>query len=145
MEFALVTPAFFLTLVAVFEFALQLTAELALNIGALGGSRYAITGATPTSGTREQAIRNAVLSAAGGMLKDAKLTIATTSYASPAAYAANFLTGNGSVSGPGASGQFVVYTLTYVQDFVTGLPVSSALAASMKTHTATVLVQNEPY
>ena len=82
------------------------------------------------------------------MLNPSRMTVSAASYGGPSSYAA----GAGKVAGSnGSAGSIVVYTVTYTQPFLTGIPAlltslapSSGLGASL-THTATVVVQNEPY
>jgi Flp pilus assembly protein TadG len=140
LEFAIVAPGLFFIIFMMVELGWQLTVDLALNLGAISGSRYGVTGVGYTAGSRDASILGAVLGASGGILQSSRLTLADTSYTSAASYAAS----GAATSGPGGSGQFVVYTLTYQQPFLTGLP-GMVLGRSSLTHTAVVLVQNEPF
>ncbi len=149
LEFAIVGPVFIIVLLMVFEFAMQLAVDLALNYGTGAAARYAVTGAvTGTSGsqgsnnTNNIAIRNIIVSSTGGLLNPNRVMVTATSYANPSSYAA----GTGQVSGSnGSSGSVVVYSITYNQPFMTGLPTLVGSTTTSITHQATVIVQNEPY
>jgi len=142
-------------MLAMFDFAYQLAIDLALNYGTTAAARYASTGAVKgtvgTNGnnaTNNAAISTFIANSTGGFLKSSLISVTATSYGSPSSYAA----GSGGSSGSnGSSGSVVVYTITYTQPFLTGLPTfmarifhSSALGSGI-THQATVVVQNEPY
>lgn len=149
LEFAIVGPVFIAALLMAFDFAVQLAVDLALNYGTSAAARYAITGAvTGTSGssgsnaTNDATIRNLIVSSTGGLLDPSRVMVTATSYANPSSYAA----GAGKVSGSnGYSGSVVVYSITYTQPFLTGLPTLLASTSSSITHQTTVVVQNEPY
>ena len=149
LEFAIIGPIFFVVLLMIFEFAVQLAVDLALNFGTASAARYAITGAvTGTSGsqgsnaTNDAAIRNVIVSSTGGLLASSRVMVTASSYASPASYAA----GTSGVSGSnGSSGSIVVYSVTYNQPFLTGLPALVGSTTTSIVHHATVIVQNEPY
>lgn len=140
LEFAIVGPAFILLLFAVLETAWQLTVDLALNIGVIAGSRYAITGAGYTTGARDGTILSTIVSASGGILNPANLTLTSQAYSSPISYGA----GGSAVASTGSSGQLVLYTVSYTQSFLTGLP-AAVLGHGAITHTASLIVQNEPF
>ena len=155
VEFAIVGPAFLLVLLAVFDFAYQLAVDLALNYGTTAAARYASTGAVQgtagangSNATNNSAISTYIANSTGGFLNASLINVTATSYGSPSSYVA----GTGASSGSnGSSSSIVVYTVTYPQPFLTGLPGlmaalfhSSSLSGGI-THTATVVVQNEPY
>ncbi len=149
LEFAIIGPVFIVVVLMVFDFAVQLAVDLALNYGTAAAARYAITGAvTGTNGskgsndTNDAAIRSIIVSSTGGLLVSSRVVITATSYSGPASYAA----GTGQVSGSnGASGSVVVYSVTYDQPFLTALPAMVASTGTSIVHHATVIVQNEPY
>ena len=140
VEFAFVAPVLVLLLMLVVEVGWQLAIDMALNIGVTSASRYGITGLGMTEKTRDGTITSSAVTIAGGLLDPAYLTTTTKSYTTPAVYAAG-----GAASGTtGASGQFVVYTYTYRANFLTGFP-AAIVGSTYFTHTATALVQNEPF
>ena len=149
LEFALIGPVFIIVLLMAFEFAIQLAVDLALSYGAGAAARYAVTGAvTGTNGskgsnsTNDTTIRNIIVSSTGGLLNPSRVNVSATSYANPSNYAA----GTGKTSGSnGFSGSMVVYSITYNQPFLTGLPTMVGSGTTSITHQATVIVQNEPY
>ena len=140
MEFAVVGPTFVLLFFLVIETAWQLTVDLALNIGVIAGSRYAITGTGYAAGTRDSTILSTIISASAGILIPANLSLASQAYASPTSYGA----GGSAVASTGSSGQLVIYTVSYQQSFLTGLP-ATVLGYGSIAHTATLIVQNEPF
>jgi Flp pilus assembly protein TadG len=149
LEFAIVGPVFIVVLLMAFDFAVQLAVDLALNYGTAAAARYAITGAVSgTSGsngsnaTNNTTIRNIIASSTGNLLDSSRIMVTATSYANPTSYAA----GNGKVSGSnGVSGSVVVYSITYTQPFLTGVPALVASTRTSITHQTTMIVQNEPY
>lgn len=140
LEFAVVGPAFVLLLFIIIETAWQLTVDLALNIGVIAGSRYAITGADYAAGTRDSTILSTIISTSAGILIPANLSLTSQAYASPISYGA----GGSAVASTGSSGQLVIYTVSYQQSFLTGFP-AAVLGYSSVAHTATLIVQNEPF
>lgn len=141
LEFALVGPVLVFLVVMIVELSWQLTTDLALNLGAIIGSRYGTIGSgADANGSRDASVRNAVISIAGGVLQSSQLTLTDQNYANAQAYA----TGGSSTGGSGATGTFVVYSLSYQQPFLTGIP-SLFLSGTSITHTTTVVVQNEPF
>jgi Flp pilus assembly protein TadG len=155
LEFAFVAPVFIVMLLMVFEFGFQLAVDLALNFGTTSAARYASTGAVTgtvgtngSNGTNDAAIRSVIVSSTGGWLNPSRFVISATSYGNPA----NYVAGTGGASGSnGSSGSVVVYSITYNQPFLTGLPALVARLASPSpigtsiAHHTTVVVQNEPY
>lgn len=140
LEFAVVGPAFLLLFFIVIEMAWQLTVDLALNFGVIAGSRYAITGAGYAAGTRDSTILSTIISASGGTLIPANLSLTSQAYTSPLSYGAR----GSAVASTGSSGQLVIYTVSYEQTFLTGLP-AAVLGHGSIVHTATLIVQNEPF
>lgn len=158
LEFAIVAPAFLVIALGIIEIGMQGAVSAALNIGTRSASRLGSTGTVGASGTngavatdaaRQTAIRSAVLSASGGLLQDARLTVTQQAYET----VANAAAGQNAASGPGGAGRFVRYTLTYQQPSCAGdwskifmglLGTSSALPAVF-VHTSTILVTNEPF
>ena len=140
MEFAVVGPAFVLLFFIVIETAWQLTIDLALSIGVIAGSRYAITGADYAAGTRDSTILSTIIAASAGILIPANLSLTSQAYAGPISYGA----GGSAVASTGSSGQLVIYTVSYQQSFFTKLP-ATVLGYGSITHTATLIVQNEPF
>lgn len=151
LEFAIIGPVFITLLLMVFEFAVQLAVDLALNFGTASAARYAITGAVSgtngslgSNATNDAAIRTVIVSSTGGLLASSRVMVTATSYADPASYAA----GAGQVSGSnGASGNIVVYSVSYDQPFLFLSALRGGVSGSSYsiTHQATVIVQNEPY
>ena len=147
IEFAFLAPIVIILLSMVVEVGIQSTVAAALDYGARRASRLGITGALIPNGpvasdsAREAAVRQAVLSATGGLLVDSRLTITQSSFASVAAASS----GTGAVSGPGGSGQVVRYDLSYVQPLIIGNLFATLLHRTEFNHRSTVLVINEPY
>ena len=129
------------------EFGFQAAVASALDFGARSAGRAGITGTKDVTGTaasaadRASAVRAAVLHGTGDFLQDGQLTISVQSYGSIADEAAN----KNGASGNGASGQYVVYSLTYVQPPFTGTFIAGLIGKSSFTYTSTVLVTNEPF
>ncbi len=158
IEFAVLAPVFLLMALGVIEIGMQGAVSAALDIGTRSASRLGSTGTIGASGvngavasdaSRQTAIRSAVISASGGLLQDSRLTITQQAYSTVADAAA----GQNAASGPGGSGRFVRYTLTYQQpsyagdwsQILTSLFGSSSAIPAVFVHTSTVLVTNEPF
>lgn len=140
LEFGMIGPIFIIMIMLMIETAWQLTVEMALNIGVIVGSRYSITGTGYTSGTRDTAITNALLSISGGILNQSNLSYTSQAYTSPASYAS----GGAFTSSNGSSGQIVLYKVTYKQSFFTTFP-SMILGYSFLNHSVTIIAKNEPF
>ncbi len=155
LEMGMIGPVFVLLLLLLLDMGYQLTVDIAVQYGTGAAARYAITGSvTGTAGTNgSNATNNStigamVVSASGGFLDPANLVVTSTSYTTPAAYAAG---GTATPNSNGYSGSLVIYTVTYTAPYLTGLPrlvaalTNSSTLATGITHTANVAVQNEPY
>lgn len=146
LEFAVVGSAFTALLLLSIELGWQLVIDAALAAGARVASRFGTTGATVPSGmtpppaSRADAIQRLVITASGGVLLPTRLAVSEMTYPN---WSAIGQTGAGT-AGAGAAGQIVQYTVRYTQPWLT--PLAAALAgSSAMTHTATVVVLNEPF
>ena len=137
---AIVAPVYFLLLMLMFEVGYQLLIDLALNIAVAAGSRYGITGQGYSAGTRDGGILNTGVAITAGLINPSNLTFSVASYSTPASYAS----GGSATASTGQSSQVVLYTCYYKAYFFTGFA-TSIMHAQYLTHTATFLVQNEPF
>jgi Flp pilus assembly protein TadG len=140
VEFAVVGSVFVMVLLLVFETGWQMAADAALHYGALAAARFGVTGQPGTANNRNTSILDTVLNVTGGVLTANNLSLTMTSYNGLSTVGE---TGQGT-SGGGGSGQFVQYTVTYQQPLLTPLAALIVNASSI-THTATIVVQNEPF
>nr|WP_256366952.1 TadE/TadG family type IV pilus assembly protein [Acidisphaera sp. L21] len=140
VEMAIIGPAFMLMLMLTLELGYQLTIDMALNIGVGAGSRYGITGQGSADGSRDSTILSTATSITSGLIDPTQLTVTMASYLTPAAFASS----GTKATTTGASSNFVVYTYSYKAYFITGFP-AAILGTTYLTHTATVVVQNEPF
>jgi Flp pilus assembly protein TadG len=136
----IIGPIFFLLLMLIFEVGYQLAVDMALNIGVTAGSRYGITGQGYSNNTRDSTIISTAGAIASGLIDTSKLTVTMASYLTPAAFASN----GTKTTSTGGSSNFVVYTYSYKAYYITGFP-TMITGSSFITHTATVVVQNEPF
>ncbi len=152
-EFALIAIPFFVLILAVMEAGWQLATGAALDHAALRASRYGMTGANtpPSRQTQNQGnnlptcrsgnIRWMLSRATGGLIRNnSNLVVTTTNWSGVGA------SGSGSgTSGAGAGGQIVSYTVTFRQPFITGGLGRLLWGTDAFTHTAYLLVKNEPF
>ncbi|MBB5690657.1 pilus assembly protein [Roseomonas alkaliterrae] len=150
-EFAIIAIPFFITVIATIEAAWQLATGMALDHAALRASRYGVTGSNsppalviqgqqsvPTC--RSQNIAWMITRSTGGMLTPSNLTVETRTWSG----VSGAEQGTGS-PGAGAAGQIVSYRLTYRQPFVTGIVAANLWGGTEFTHTAFLIVKNEPF
>jgi TadE-like protein len=74
VEFALTANAFLLLVFLLFETAWMMTIEMAMNDAAQEASRLGSLGTLPATGSREDAIKDAIVTRAAGLLASANLT-----------------------------------------------------------------------
>ena len=146
LEFALAAVPFIILLIGIIELALQYTTAAALDAAVLRASRFGVTGQATATGEpgqytcRSQTIAWVITSSFGGFLKPQNLTVSTAAYGNAAD-----LSGGIPVAGAGTGGQIVRYTVTYTQPFLTGAWINLIGGAAALTHTATIVVKNEPF
>lgn len=148
MEFALVAPALLALVWLLIECGMQLATQAALDYGARQASRFGMTGAAvPPSlaaesppPTRAQAIVQLVVQAGGGLINASRLNVTVQSYAGFGSVGQS----GSATAGPGGSGSVVQYQLSYLQPYFTSYA-AAVIGAAFQLHTASVLVQNEPY
>jgi hypothetical protein len=146
-EFVVVLFAMCLFALVLIETSLQLLTMAALDYGLREASRFGITGAAyPPSmassppASRSAAIVDIVSYFSAGLINPSYLTVTLTAYPSFTAMTA----GTGGVTGPGTASQVVVYNVSYQQFFLTSIA-ASIIGLPYLTHTATTVVQNEPF
>ena len=137
---AVVGSVFMVLVMLMFDLGYQLVIDMALNIAVVSGSRYGVTGQGYTAGARDNSILSAATNIASGLINPSNLVVTMASYATPASFAA----GGTKTTTTGASSQFVVYTYSYKAYYLTGFP-AAITGSSYVTHTATSMVQNEPF
>ena len=148
LEFGLIASGLVLLMIAIIESALQIATGAALDWAALRASRFGITGAQtvrnqPPTGVptcRSAMIPWLVTYATNGFLQSANLTVTSSIYSG----LSGGRSGTGGSSGAGSGGAIVGYTLTYNRPFITPLA-TALLGRSQFTHTARLLVKNEPF
>jgi Flp pilus assembly pilin Flp len=167
VEFALVATAFFMMLIAVFEYSYVLFIGASLESAVLTASRYGITGSTEEGVTREDIIRDIILERTLNLLPVEDMTITTKVYqrfdqigqAEPFTDSNNNgvrdegeaftdVNGNGvwdddmGLAGLGGPGDIVLYTVEYTAGALTDLftPILGQIQ-----HRAAVAVRNEPF
>lgn len=145
LEFAIVGPAFIFFVFAMIDAMWMLTIELAMNEGVHEAGRLGSLGNTPSSGTREAAIKNLLVQRGAGMLDATKLTVTMTTFGSgnPRDYATRTGTTT-TATGAGLTRQLVQYQVAYVQPLITPIGIAYNGGTTV-THTATIVVQNEPF
>lgn len=149
LEFGLIGPAALALLLMTFDFGYQLAVDMALQFGTASAARYGITGAVSgAAANNASTVGTMIVSNSGNLLNSANLTVSASAYSSATSYAAN---GAATSNNFGGSSSVVIYSVTYVAPFLTGVPyllaklVPSGNFGTSITHKATVVVQNEPY
>lgn len=146
LEFALVAWPFLLLVFLTFEATWAMTIELALNDAVQEASRLGSLGTLPSSGTREDSIKNAIVTRAAGLLDSNNLFITMSSYGTASQWSDNRNNKNVSpTAGAGSSRWLVQYVVTYTQPVLTLLGSSKLGGATSIVHSMTIMVQNEPF
>ena len=170
VEFGLIAPVLMLFIMGVVELGLLLTAQTILDNAAFAASRVGKTGYSTATSTQQSLILAAVRKAASGYLDPSRLSMTSKAYSdygnvgqpepftdknnngvwnSGESY--TDVNGNGSwdkdqgTSGNGASGQIVVYTVTY--DWRLFTPMLSKLIGTngVVALSSRIVVKNEPF
>lgn len=142
IEFGIIAPVMIVLMIMVMELGIQLMVGAMLDYGVRMSSRWGVTGeAAPAGRTREQHIQSLITGASGDFLQAARLNLTVSSYG---AWPANGGLAGAGTRGAGAASTVVTYTATYRQPYMTGLPASLGMPASVLHRTATI-VNNEPY
>jgi len=167
LEFALVSPVFFILLIGVFDLSILLFLMLTLESAALDAARFGSTGAAPEGATRDERIRQIVHAATMGLLDDKNLVIRTLVYDSYEDVAAaewlfdingdgtynpgetfDDVNGNGvwdgdaGAPGSGAPNEIVVYRVSAQYRLIT--PLMDDLVGAIPIRSA-VPIRNEPF
>jgi Flp pilus assembly protein TadG len=151
IEFALISPAFLLLLIGIFEmgtfFYLQATLDLAL----LNASRFGRTGQAVTGQTPQQTVAGLVSLYTFNLVDPTKLTLTATPYPNFASVPTNSQVIsqklNNGTQNFGTANQVVLYTLTYQWTFYTHL-IGDLIAPNTQgkvTIITSTIVQNEPF
>jgi Flp pilus assembly protein TadG len=145
VEFGMLGAAFLAIMVGVVEISWQLTVASALERATLRASRFGVTGqatrpGVPASNTcRSQTINWLVAESSGRILTAERLSVQTEAYSSPSGM------GGDGAAGAGSGGQVALYSVTYVQPFLTGTWLTLIGGPEAITHTTTIVVKNEPF
>lgn len=144
LEFALVVNFFVLFVFLMFEASWMMTVEGAMNDAAREASRLGSLGILPAKGSREDAIKDAMVKHASGLLASNYLVVTMQSYGSTYNYGHHAADAT-QTSGAGSSRQLVQYVVTYSQPLLTPFA-SMALGGQQSfNHSITLMVQNEPF
>ena len=146
IEFALISPVFFLLFMGIFEIAAIMLVRTSLEGAILDVSRFGRTGSVVTGQTAQATATDIVDQYTFGLVNPANLVLTVTPYAS---FAAMPTVANAPTTGTqnfGAANQDVLYTLSYNWTFFTPL-VGKFLSTNGTsiTLTASAVVENEPF
>jgi len=148
VEFALISTAFCLILMGIFEVGAILLVQTTLETVVLQVSRYGRTGSTVTGQTSTQVAQGLVNQYSVGLVNPAKVVLTVTPYASFAAMPTNAQVvsggGNTGVQNFGTASQPVLYTATYNWNFFTPLIGKLFSSTGSITLIASAIVENEP-
>jgi len=146
IEFALVSPAFFLLLMGIFEVGAVMLVKSSLETAILQVSRYGRTGDTVTGQTSQQTALSLATQYSFGLVDPSQLVLTVTPYANFAAIPPVAQAPNNGTQNFGGTSQPVLYTLSYNWKFFTPL-VGKLLApnGTSITLTASTVVENEPF
>jgi Flp pilus assembly protein TadG len=145
VEFAMIMGPFLALFVGVVEISWQLTVASALERATLRASRFGVTGQATRAGVpatstcRSQTINWIVAESSGRILDAERLTVRTEAFGSASGM------GGASAAGAGGGGQVALYTVTYIQPFLTGVWLRLVGGPEHLTHTTTIVVKNEPF
>jgi Flp pilus assembly protein TadG len=143
-EFGLILLPFTIFFTGLVEVAWQATTAAVLDVASLRASRFGVTGqqrltATPAEvACRSLTIPWMISASTRNFLKSSRVTVTTQTWGSIGGMQAAATP----ATGAGMGGQMTVYTVEYRQPYLTlGILGSGAV----RTHRATVTVQNEPF
>ena len=170
VEFGIIGPVFILMVIGIVELGLLLAAQTLLDNAAFSASRAGKTGYADTGSTQEATIAAAVAKASSGLLKQDRMTLASSAYADysnvgqPEPFTDRNLNGRWDVgeaftdvngnnrwdadqgrSGVGSAGQIVAYTVTYRWPLFTPWLKSMIGSGGIYTLTTRIVVKNEPF
>ncbi len=138
IEFAVIGPVFVLAMIAILEVGAQLMTGAMLDYGMRMASRWGVTGnSAPGGASRTDFIRSTIMSASGGFLQSARLTLTVDS-------AINWSGTGPRTPGAGAGGAVTTYSASYRQPFMTGFA-TTILGRTEIVHTSRTIVSNEPF
>ena len=122
----------------------MMTVDMAVNDAAQAASRLGSLGTLPPKGSREDAIKAAMVDYGVGLLNNDYLTVTMQSYGTAYNYGHHDPNAK-PISGAGSGRQLVQYLVSYSQPLLT--PFSSALLGGQAsfTHSTSIMVQNEPF
>lgn len=146
IEFALISPVFFLIFMGIFEIGAIMVVQTSLETAILQVSRYGRTGSTVAGQTSQQTAVSLAGQYSFGLVDPNKLVLTITPYSSISSIPTISQAPNDGTQNFGTGKQYALYTLSYDWQFYTpyaGLLLSST-ANSIKL-TASTVVQNEPY
>ncbi len=151
IEFALLSPAILLLIIAIFEIGAIMYVRAALDLAILHASRFGRTGQVVTGQTSQQTVAELVSLYTFNLVDPTKLTLTVTPYPSFASIPTNSQVLsqhlNTGAQNFGETDQIVLYTLTYDWMFYTQW-VGNLLSPSGNGHLtliASTIVQNEPF
>ena len=144
IEFALVANVFVVLVFLMLEASWMMVIEMAINDAAQEASRLGSLGTLPATGTREDAIKAAVVTRAAGLLTSDYLTITMQSYGSIYNYGHHAANAT-QTPGAGSGRQLVQYVVAYAQPLLTPLASTVLGGRTSFTHSTTIMVQNEPF
>lgn len=144
IEFALVANVFIMLVFLMFEASWMMVVEMAVNDAAQEASRLGSLGTLPITGTREDAIKAAVVTRAAGLLTSNYLTVTMQSYGSVYNYG-HHASDATQTPGAGSSRQLVQYVVAYAQPLLTPFASTVLGGRTSFTHSTTIMVQNEPF
>jgi Flp pilus assembly protein TadG len=144
VEFALLSPVFFLFMMGSVELCLMMGAQQLLENAAFNTSRLAKTGYVASGETQGQTVSQILISelqSYGTLIDTTKVTMTEAAYSSFQAAGS----GTGGTAGYGTQQQIVVYNVSYGWKLFT--PIISAVMGTngIVNLTTQIVVRNEPY
>lgn len=170
VEFAMIAPFYFLLIIGIMETAMVMFAQHVLECAAANASRTGKTGYVGAAQTQADTIKTTVNNLASFLMDSGKITITAMSYKSMSAIGSgepfvdangngkwdtgeNYTDSNGNgkydtdvgAAGYGASGDIVVYTISYPWPIMTPAMTPFLGKDGILTLQSRVVVKNEPY
>lgn len=167
VEMALVSPIFFAFMIGTMEVAVVMFTNVAIEAAVRDGARYGVTGSAPDGMTREDRLRQIISERTFGLVSPTSEDVTMTVYPSFAAAGIEEpyedLNGNGTwdsgepftdqngngardggTPGMGASGQVVMYTVSYQLPLI-GPVVNNLFGVRVLNLATRIVVRNEPW
>lgn len=144
LEFALISPVFFLIFIGIFEVGSVLLVQQSLETAILQVSRFGRTGDVVSGESPQQTAVSLATTYSFGLVDPSKIVLTVTPYSSFSAVPTLSQAPNDGTQNFGSANQPVLYTISYKWTYFTPLA-GEAFGKGFINLIASSVVQNEPF